>query len=93
MYQPIGSACSYGFHESQSRFVENIIGRSSEFWSYYFPELVRMAGESLLGVNPTQLIKAVNAVRPSKIRIDADEVTYSIHVIIRFELERELFAG
>ena len=93
MYQPVGSACSYGVHESQSRFVENIIGRSPEFWSYYFPELVRITGERLPGIDLARLIKAVNAVMPSKIRIDADEVTYSMHVIIRFELERELFAG
>ena len=93
MYQPVGSACSYGFHESQSRFVENVVGRSREFWEYYLPELKRITSSALPGIELEPLLRAVNAVRPSKIRVEADEVTYSMHIIIRFELERELFAG
>jgi carboxypeptidase Taq len=93
MYQPVGAACSYGFHESQSRFVENIVGRSSEFWAYYLPELKRITGAALSDVGLDQLVRAINVVEPSKIRIEADEATYSLHIIIRFELERDLFAG
>ena len=93
MFQPVGNGCSSGFHESQSRFVENIFGRSPEFWSYYLPELRRLTGSILSGVGLNDFVRAVNVVRPSKIRVDADEVTYCLHVIIRFNIERDLFAG
>lgn len=92
IYQPIGAACSYGFHESQSRFVENVIGRSPEFWSYYLPVLKSIAPE-LAGLDYPNLVKAINVVKPSKIRIEADEATYAMHVIIRFEIERDLFSN
>jgi carboxypeptidase Taq len=91
-YQPIGSTCSYGIHESQSRFYENIIGRSREFWTSFLPK-VHQATPSLAGLELDAFVRAINRVEPSKIRIEADEVTYSIHIIIRFELERDLFAG
>jgi len=93
MYQPIGSACSSGLHESQSRFIENIVGRSQEFWSYFFPKLKELTRPSLSSLDLQDLIHAINKVEPSRIRIEADEVTYSLHIIIRFELERDLFAG
>ncbi|MBM5804798.1 MAG: carboxypeptidase M32 [Candidatus Verstraetearchaeota archaeon] len=93
MYQPVGTGCSYGFHESQSRFVENMVGRSYEFWEHYLPELKRITSNALADVDLEGFVPAVNVVRPSKIRIEADEATYSLHVIIRFELERDLFAG
>jgi len=93
MYQPVGAACSYGFHESQSRFVENMVGRSYEFWEYCLPELKRIVGGVFDDLRLDKILPAVNVVRPSKIRIEADEATYSLHVIIRFELERDLFAG
>ncbi len=92
MYQPAGAGCSMGIHESMSRFVENFVGRSREFWSYFLPRLVDMSG-ALKGVNLDQLHPAINRVRRSKIRIEADEVTYGLHIIIRFEMERDLFAG
>jgi len=92
MYQPIGTSCSYGFHESQSRFVENVVGRSREFWTYYFPKLRALAGNVFSDVNLDAFVHAINYVKPSKIRIEADEVTYSLHIIIRFEIERGLFA-
>lgn len=92
MFQPVGSGCSLGFHESQSRFVENIFGRSSEFWSYYLPKLKQLTGIALPGVKLDDFIRAVNVVRPSKIRVEADEVTYGLHIIIRFNIERDLFA-
>lgn len=89
-YQPVGEACSMGFHESQSRFVENIIGRSHEFWSYFYPRLREMVGV-LDDVELQDFVKAINIVKPGKIRVDADEVTYGLHIIIRFELEKALF--
>jgi carboxypeptidase Taq len=93
MYQPIGGGCSSGFHESQSRFVENMIGRSHEFWSYFLPKLKELTGKTLTDVNVNKFVHAVNQVRPSKIRVEADEVTYCLHIIIRFNIERDLFAG
>lgn len=90
-YQPIGSPCSFGVHESQSRFYENVVGRSEEFWTNFMPKL-KDAASSLFGLEVDQFVKAINRVEPSKIRIEADEVTYSLHIIIRFELERDLFA-
>ena len=92
MYQPIGSPCSYGVHESQSRFYENIIGRSSEFWTGFMPKVQQVA-PSLGKLQLKPFLEAINRVQRSKVRIEADEVTYSIHIIIRFELERDLFAG
>jgi carboxypeptidase Taq len=91
-YQPIGSACSYGIHESQSRFTENIIGRSREFWSSFLPRL-KTASPSLSSLKLDQFVHAINEVKPSKIRIEADEVTYCAHIIIRFQIEGELFAN
>ncbi|MCJ7632910.1 carboxypeptidase M32 [Candidatus Bathyarchaeota archaeon] len=93
IYQPIGASPSYGFHESQSRFVENIVGRSTEFWKFYFPKLETLTGHVFSDINIHDFIRAVNLVEPSKIRIEADEVTYSLHIIIRFEIERALFDG
>jgi carboxypeptidase Taq len=93
IYQPIGSACSTGIHESQSRIVENMVGRSREFWMYFLPRLKEIAGEKLSSIDLDHFVQAINEVKPSKIRIEADEVTYSLHVIIRFNIERDLFAG
>ncbi len=92
-FQPVGTPCSAGFHESQSRLYENIIGRSREFWTSIFPKLKNLAAPSLANLELAKFIRAVNAVRPSKIRVEADEVTYSLHIIIRFQIERDLFAG
>ena len=92
MFQPVGDACSMGFHESQSRFVENIMGRSREFWTYFLPKLKKLTGKALSDVDLDDFIHAINHVKPSKIRVEADEVTYGLHVIIRFNLERDLFA-
>ena len=92
-YQPIGSTCSYGIHESQSRFVENIIGRSREFWTGFLPKLKKTASPNLSSLKLDPFVHAINEVKPSKIRIEADEVTYSTHIIIRFQIESELFAN
>jgi carboxypeptidase Taq len=92
-YQPVGMNCSMGFHESQSRFCENIIGRSREFWACWLPKLKRIVAASLSGVNLDDFVLAINSVKPSKIRIEADEVTYSLHIIVRFQIEKDLFNG
>ena len=92
-YQFLGDSASYGVHESQSRFIENIIGRSREFWEFYLPKLKEMTGNVFSDVELDPFVHALNEVKPSKIRITADEVTYSLHVIIRFEIERDLLSG
>jgi carboxypeptidase Taq len=92
MYQPVGNAASSGFHESQSRMVENIIGRSYEFWTYFLPKLKQITGNALAGLELDKFVHSINQVKPSKIRVEADEVTYGLHVIIRFNIERDLFA-
>jgi carboxypeptidase Taq len=89
-YQPVGSTCSYGIHESQSRFYENIIGRSKEFWTALLPK-IKQTASSLNNIQLDEFHKTINKVERSKIRTEADEVTYSFHIIIRFELERDLF--
>jgi carboxypeptidase Taq len=93
MFQPVGDACSMGFHESQSRFVENIIGRSKEFWTHFLPTLKKLTGNKLSEITVGEFVHAINHVQPPKIRVEADEVTYGVHVIIRFNLERDLFAN
>lgn len=92
-YQLVGESASYGFHESQSRFFENLIGRSREFWEFYLPNLKEMTGNVFSDVDLDPFVHAINEVKPSKIRITADEVTYSLHIIIRFEIERDLLTG
>ena len=91
-YQPIGTACSFGIHESQSRMIENLIGKSYEFWEYFYPIFKKLTGNIFEDISCEEFWRAVNYVTPSKIRIEADEVTYSLHIILRFEMEREIFA-
>jgi len=91
MYQPVGTGCSSGFHESQSRFIENIIGRSHEFWVYHLPKLKEIVGKTIADVTLEPFVHAINQVIPSKIRVEADEVTYGLHIIVRFDIERDLF--
>jgi carboxypeptidase Taq len=92
MYQPVGTGCSSGIHESQSRSIENIIGRSREFWTYFLPKLKEITGKALADLTLDKFVHAINQVKPSKIRVEADEVTYGLHIIIRFNIERDLFA-
>ncbi|MBD3353021.1 MAG: carboxypeptidase M32 [Candidatus Lokiarchaeota archaeon] len=89
---PIGNAVSFGIHESQSRFIENIIGKGDAFLSRTFP-LLQSWIPAFENISYNSFLKAVNAVIPSKIRIYADEVTYNLHIILRFEIERDIFAG
>ncbi|MDQ3332389.1 MAG: carboxypeptidase M32 [Planctomycetota bacterium] len=90
---PLGEACSLGIHESQSRMWENFVGRSWAFWSHFFPQAQRAFPEALTGVDAESLYRAVNDVRPTFVRVEADEVTYNLHIMLRFELERPLIAG
>jgi carboxypeptidase Taq len=92
-YEPSGSGCSMGIHESQSRLYENIIGRSKEFWTAAFPKMKTLTKLELKATSFDDFIHGINAVKPSKIRIEADEVTYSLHIIIRFQMESDLFSG
>ncbi len=90
---PLADGSSAGVHESQSRLWENIVGRSRTFWHYALPKLKETFPEQLRGVDLESFYRAVNVVRPSTIRTQADEVSYNLHVIIRFELELELLEG
>nr|MDO8110347.1 carboxypeptidase M32 [Candidatus Sigynarchaeota archaeon] len=93
MWQPIGTACSMGVHESQSRLVENIVGRSKAFWTFFLPQLKKLTGKTFKDVDMDLMVRAANDVKPSKIRIEADEVTYSLHVVLRFEMEQLIMSG
>jgi carboxypeptidase Taq len=90
---PLLSGVSLGVHESQSRTWENLVGRSRPFWRCFYPQLQRTFPEQLTSVEEEAFYRAVNKVRPSLIRIEADEVTYNLHIILRFELEQELIEG
>jgi carboxypeptidase Taq len=89
----LADGASMALHESQSRFWENIIGRSRPFWEGLFPLLRRHFPAQLDSVDTGAFYRAVNQVRPSLIRVDADEVSYALHIILRFELEKQLIAG
>ncbi len=89
---PRARAISLGIHESQSRLWENMIGRSRPFWSHYFPSL-QQAFPSLAGVSLEDWVFAINQVKPSLIRVEADEVTYGLHIMLRFDLERRMIQG
>ncbi|MFC4427818.1 carboxypeptidase M32 [Deinococcus navajonensis] len=90
---PLGGGVSAGVHESQSRLWENLVGRSRPFWAAYFGRLRDAFPEQLADVTEDEMHRAVNTVARSLIRTDADELTYNLHVITRYELERELLAG
>ncbi len=87
---PVGKGVSSGVHESQSRFWENIIGRSREFVNIIYPLIKRFLD---LKYDEEEIYKYFNVVRPSLIRVDADEVTYNLHIAIRYEIEKKLIAG
>ena len=89
----LADGASMGVHESQSRFWENVIGRSLPFWEGLFPILKKCFPGRFDSVKVNDFYKAVNAAKPSLIRVEADEVSYSLHVILRFELEQGLFSG
>src|ERR671939_947795 len=84
---PLGGGTSMGVHESQSRLWENLVGRSRPFWSHYYPKLQDTFPEALSGVDLEAFYRAINVLEPSSIRVEADEVTYNLHILLRFELE------
>jgi carboxypeptidase Taq len=90
---PMGSAVSLGIHESQSRLWENQVGRSSEFWTWCFPRLPEFFGSAVGGLTRQEVYGAVNIVKPDFIRTEADEATYNMHIMVRFEIERALLDG
>jgi carboxypeptidase Taq len=90
---PLAGGTSSGVHESQSRLWENIVGRSRGFWTHYYPKLQAVFPAQLGPVPLDTFYRAINAVRRSLIRTDADEVTYNLHVMLRFGLELDLLEG
>jgi carboxypeptidase Taq len=90
---PLGSGVSLGLHESQSRTWENLVGRSRSFWRFFYPRVQDAFPDQLGSVDEEAFYRAINRVHPSLIRIDADEVTYNLHIILRFELEQDLIEG
>ncbi len=90
---PLCQPISLGVHESQSRLWENIIGRSRPFWKHYLPILREHFRGQLDGISLEQFYRAVNTARPGLIRVESDELTYNLHIFIRFEIEKELIKG
>jgi carboxypeptidase Taq len=89
---PLAIGASAALHESQSRMWENLVGRGRAFWRFAYDDL-REALPELRRVDPERFFRAVNRIRPSLTRVDADEITYNLHIVLRFELERELLGG
>jgi carboxypeptidase Taq len=90
---PLGEACSYSIHESQSRLWENNVGRGLNFWKHYYPILQERFPQQFGGVALEKFYKGINKVQPSLVRTEADEITYHFHVFIRYELEKKLIEG
>lgn len=90
---PLSESVSLGIHESQSRMWENIIGKSKSFWKYFYPKLQKEFPEPFKKVALDDFLKVINKVAPSLIRTEADEVTYNLHIILRFEIEKEMIEG
>ena len=87
------SGTSFGIHESQSRLWENMVGRSKEFWMYWYPIFQKYFPENLSNYPLEAFYRAINVVQPSFIRVNADEVTYGLHIILRYEIEKDLIEG
>lgn len=90
---PLGDSISHGIHESQSRLWENIFGKSLLFWKYFYPKLQKNFLQHFRGIKLVDFYNAINVVKPSLIRVEADEVTYNLHIILRFEIEKGLIDG
>lgn len=93
LHTPLEGGASMAVHESQSRLWENIVGRSRPFWEHYYPIFQAYYPAQTAGIGVEEFYKAINSVQPSFIRIEADEVTYSLHIMLRFELEKALIEG
>ena len=92
-YTNLDGGVSMGIHESQSRFYENLLGRSEAFVNYVFPKVCECFPNQMKGYTASDLYKAINLVTPSLIRTEADEVTYCLHVMVRYELEKRVMSG
>ena len=90
---PLGAGASMAVHESQSRLWENLVGRSRAFWKHFYPRLQELFPSQLGNVTAEMFYKAVNAVEPSLIRVEADEATYNLHIMLRLEMEIALMEG
>lgn len=90
---PIAGGTSMGIHESQSLFWENVIGRSREFWTWAFPRLQKTFPDKLSGTTADEFYRMINVMSPSMIRVEADELTYNLHIILRFEIEDDTING
>ena len=90
---PMGEAASLGLHESQSRLWENFVGRSEGFWRFFYPRLRKIFPDALGDTSLEAFWESINGVAPGLIRVEADELTYNLHIVIRFELERSLLSG
>jgi carboxypeptidase Taq len=90
---PLARGASLGLHESQSRLWENLVGRSRPFWSWCFPRLREAFPGELASVDEDTWFRSINDVRPGLIRTEADEASYNLHIILRFELEQEIMGG
>ena len=90
---PMGESVSLGIHESQSRMWENQVGRSRAFWKWCHPKLKEFFGDKVAKLSFDEVYGAINAVEPGLIRVEADEATYNMHIMVRFELERAILAG
>lgn len=93
LFTPMGEAVSLGIHESQSRMWENLVGRSRPFWDYHYAGVQAMFPDALGDVSVDEFYRAINTVAPSFIRVEADELTYNLHIVLRFEIERALIRG
>lgn len=90
---PLCRGVSLGIHESQSRLWENLVGRSRAAWTCFYPELQQAFPSQFAGVTLESFYRAINKVQPGLIRVEADELTYGLHVVLRFELEQEMVSG
>ena len=90
---PMGQAVSLGIHESQSRMWENMVGRSKEFWQFYIDEFKKCFDHLPADLDIDTLHRAVNTVEPSLIRVESDEATYNLHIMVRYEIEKQLVNG
>lgn len=90
---PLADGASMAVHESQSRMWENLVGRSKAFWKFFYPRLVQKFPQQLKGVSLEQYYRGINKVEPSLIRVEADEATYNLHIMLRLELEIGLMDG
>ena len=90
---PLADGASYGIHESQSRMWENLVGRSRGFWKFFYPRLQAAFPQQLKSTGLDAFYRAINKVEPSLIRVEADEVTYNLHTMLRFELEVDVLEG